>query len=164
MPLLKRRPISLASLGVTALSHLSIAGGARRTYLLYATLGLQLLQNFPDRPLAHGEIGIEDLALVAVSGLRVFNEQLAAACQSWRCSQCGSTRRSTAPSPPRKASRGSRAAITMIAGFPTMTVVPMIASQRGDEGDYAASLTVATLVLRVWQGDIGSLVKLLPAP
>lgn len=36
--------------------------------------------------------------------------------------------------------------ITLLAALPTMTIVPMIASQRGDYGDYAAGITVATLV------------------
>ena len=39
------------------------------------------------------------------------------------------------------------ASLTMIMALPTMTVVPMIASQHGNEGDYAAGLTAATLAL-----------------
>ncbi|MDO4290491.1 MAG: AEC family transporter [Eggerthellaceae bacterium] len=35
--------------------------------------------------------------------------------------------------------------ITLIAALPTMTIVPMIASQRGDWGEYAAGITAATL-------------------
>ena len=38
-------------------------------------------------------------------------------------------------------------AITLIAALPTMTIVPMIAAQRGPYGDYAAGITVATLAL-----------------
>lgn len=37
-------------------------------------------------------------------------------------------------------------AITLIAALPTMTIVPMIAAQRGPYGDYAAGVTVTTLV------------------
>ena len=33
--------------------------------------------------------------------------------------------------------------------LPVMTVVPMIVAQRGNEGDYAAGITVATLVASV---------------
>ncbi|WP_165172951.1 AEC family transporter [Adlercreutzia sp. ZJ242] len=36
--------------------------------------------------------------------------------------------------------------ITLLSALPTMTIVPMIASQRGDFGDYAAGITVGTLV------------------
>ncbi len=36
--------------------------------------------------------------------------------------------------------------ITLLAALPTMTIVPMIAAQRGPYGDYAAGITVATLV------------------
>lgn len=36
-----------------------------------------------------------------------------------------------------------------IMSLPVMTVVPMIASQRGHEGDYAAGITVATLIASV---------------
>lgn len=38
------------------------------------------------------------------------------------------------------------ASITMIAALPVMTVVPMIASRNGHEGDYAAGITAVTLV------------------
>ena len=39
--------------------------------------------------------------------------------------------------------------MTAIMSLPVMTVVPMIAAQRGREGDYAAGITVATLVVSV---------------
>ncbi len=39
--------------------------------------------------------------------------------------------------------------MTAIMSLPVMTVVPMIAAQRGREGDYAAGITVATLVASV---------------
>ena len=38
-------------------------------------------------------------------------------------------------------------AITLVAALPTMTIVPMIATQRGPYGDYAAGITVTTLAL-----------------
>lgn len=41
------------------------------------------------------------------------------------------------------------AAITLIAALPTMTIVPMVAAQHGLYGDYAAGLTVATLVFSI---------------
>ena len=37
----------------------------------------------------------------------------------------------------------------VIMSLPVMTVVPMIATQRGHEGDYAAGIAVATLVASV---------------
>lgn len=39
--------------------------------------------------------------------------------------------------------------MVVIMSLPVMTVVPMIAAQRGDEGDYAAGIAVATLVASV---------------
>ena len=41
------------------------------------------------------------------------------------------------------------ASLTMIMALPTMTVVPMIASQYGREGEYAAGITAVTLALSV---------------
>lgn len=41
------------------------------------------------------------------------------------------------------------ACITLLAALPTMTIVPMIAAQRGNYGDYAAGITVATLIFSV---------------
>ena len=41
------------------------------------------------------------------------------------------------------------ASLTMIMALPTMTVVPMIASQYGHEGEYAAGITAVTLALSV---------------
>ncbi|MCI9628805.1 MAG: hypothetical protein HFJ64_06265 [Eggerthellaceae bacterium] len=38
---------------------------------------------------------------------------------------------------------------TIITALPVMTLVPIIASKNGHEGDYAAGITVATLVLSV---------------
>ena len=37
----------------------------------------------------------------------------------------------------------------VLMSLPVMTIVPMIASQRGHEGDYAAGIAVATLVVSV---------------
>lgn len=39
--------------------------------------------------------------------------------------------------------------MVIIMSLPVMTVVPMIAAQRGDEGDYAAGVTMATLIASV---------------
>ena len=39
------------------------------------------------------------------------------------------------------------AGMTLIMALPVMTVVPMIAKQYGNEGDFAAGITVATLVI-----------------
>lgn len=41
------------------------------------------------------------------------------------------------------------ASLVIIASLPVMTVVPMIAKARGNEGDYAAGITVVTLVASV---------------
>ena len=38
---------------------------------------------------------------------------------------------------------------TIITALPVMTLVPIIASKNGHEGDYAAGITVATLVMSV---------------
>jgi hypothetical protein len=40
-------------------------------------------------------------------------------------------------------------ALVIIMALPTMTVVPMLAAQNSNEGEYAAGMTVVTLVASV---------------
>ena len=51
-------------------------------------------------------------------------------------------------------------AITLIAALPTMTIVPMIAAQRGPPGDYAAGITVATLAFSLITIPLGTFLVL----